>query len=451
MKSMTSYACRVCGYISQKWLGKCPECGEWGTLEEITTSVSSSKKESRASHSPEKPTALLKASEDFHRFVTHIEEFNRVLGGGIVDGSLVLLSGEPGIGKSTLMLHLCESFLSQEKKVLYVSGEESVGQIAQRAKRLSVNEKLNILYSTTIESILSTALEEKPNFLVIDSVQVMYSSDLNSVPGSIPQIRAVTEQCMEFAKTHHIPILLIGHVTKEGELAGPRLLEHLVDVVLYLEGNRDQSIRILKAFKNRFGPSDEIGIFSMENEGLKEMSTPTSFFIEDQADAFGTAITAINEGSRTFFVEVQALVTYSKFGYPKRTVSGIDLNRLNIILAVLSKYANMHFDSYDVYVSTVGDFKTQDKSVDLAIALALISSKLQKPLPLQTVAFGEIGLTGNIRGSLGQEKRIKEALRTGFKHIITPSYSGISKNKEMMIVKNVFEALNLVFGSQKKE
>lgn len=413
MKSRSSYACTNCGAMAPSWIGKCPECGEWNTYVEQAAAAEEKKGTKKTKGSVAAVQDLAGSTEDFERMGTGIGEVDLVFGGGITVGSLALLSGEPGIGKSTLTLQLCDALTKAGKKVLYIAGEESPAQIANRAKRLGAGTGIRVVTETDVADIVATAEAEQPDLLVIDSIQVVSSGDVSGVAGSVLQVRNAAETFMRVAKEHGITTLLIGHVTKDGTLAGPRVLEHLVDTVLFLEGERTNPVRVLKATKNRFGPTDETGVFTMAEEGLKEAIDPAETFTESHVPTVGSCLMAISEGSRTFFVEVQALVTPAKFGYPKRTVSGIDINRLNIILAVLSRHAGIHLDGFDVFVSTVGDFQTDDRGADLAIALALASSKSQKPLPKKVVAIGEVGLTGMVRAVGGMERRLKDAKKLG--------------------------------------
>lgn len=370
------------------------------------------------------------------RLVTRISEFDRVLGGGFMTDSLVLLVGDPGIGKSTLTLQICSKMAEIGRKVLYFSGEESAEQISDRANRLKIKAPIHLLNLNNLDSLLATIEAEKPGFVVVDSVQVMSGDDIAGQAGSISQVRYVTEQLMQVSKTKNIPILLIGHVNKEGNLAGPQVLTHLVDTVLFLEGDRFHQFRLLRATKNRFGAVDEVGVFSMAEEGLIEVTNPSALFLEGRSDnPIGSVIVPVLEGTRTFLVEVQALTSYTHFGYPKRTASGIDLNRLNIIIAVLERYAKIKLDSSDVFINVVGGLKLSEPAIDLAVAMAIASSKLQKPLPSDLAVMGEVGLSGEVRNIPQTEKRIKEAEKLGFKQILS------SKQ-----VKSVAQALAELFG-----
>lgn len=369
-----------------------------------------------------KPVHLTEMMEEEVRLKTEIGELDRVLGGGFVEDSLTLLTGAPGIGKSTLTLQICRAMAQLGRKVLYVSGEESVGQISSRAKRLKISESLAVVNLNHLESIVAVIQKSHPQFIVIDSVQVMASEELGSQAGSISQVRYVAEELMKVAKGNAIPVLLIGHVNKEGQLAGPQVLTHLVDAVLYLEGDSTSQFRLLRSTKNRFGTVDEVGVFTMEESGLQEVKNPSALFLEGRSETpIGSAIVPVLEGTRIFLVEVQALTSHTNFGYPKRTASGFDLNRLNIILAVLSRYAKMNLDSSDVYVNVVGGLKLKEPAADLAVALAIVSSKLKKPLPGDLVAMGEMGLSGEIRSVSFAERRLKEIEKLGFKQVAIPT------------------------------
>ncbi|MFH1508618.1 MAG: DNA repair protein RadA [bacterium] len=414
------YVCSSCGMDYLKWAGKCEACGEWNTMKEM--SIKPQTRTEKRTVSTAKPQSLTAIKADFNKRLSgDMDEFDRVLGGGFVAGSVVLLSGDPGIGKSTLLLQICGQ-ISAKQKVIYFSGEESAEQIKLRAERLKVNSN-NLFFSGETETgkIISTLEKEKPGLVIIDSIQTMFSANVDTTPGSMTQLRESTLNFTEVAKRMGIPILLIGHVTKEGTVAGPRMLEHMVDVMLYLEGDRYQSYRILRGVKNRFGSTNETGIFEMTGDGLKEVKNPSGVFLEERAQKEpGTAITAVIEGTRPFLVEVQALSSRTVFGYPKRTASGIDINRLHVLLAVLSRKANLGMESHDVYVNVVGGMKISEPAVDLALLIACASSFTQKEVLADTVIFGEVGLSGEVRSVNQVDKRVAEIIKLGFKKVIVP-------------------------------
>ncbi len=421
MKLRTVYICTNCQNQSQKWLGKCPECNSWNSFSEDVIDVKKglSKTPRLSAASPISITRHLSTQE---RTSSQIGEFDRVLGGGIVPGSLTLLSGEPGIGKSTLTLQIAGN-IAKEKNVLIISGEESGEQISERASRLNItSEKLKVLNELNLEVILETIKEEKPDFTIIDSIQVISSSDFPSAAGSITQVRYCTERLMELAKGKRISMMLIGHVNKDGNLAGPRVLEHLVDTVLHLEGDRFQNFRILKTAKNRFGSCNEIGVFQMNQKGMQEIKNPSEHLLNGRKEnAVGSSISIAIEGTRPLLVEVQALVAKSNFGYPKRTSNGFDLNRLQILIAVLQKHGNMNLENQDVFVNVVGGIKLTEPAADLAVLTAIASSLLGKALPKNSAVFGEVGLSGELRRVVQNEKRLSEAEKLKFTEIISPN------------------------------
>jgi DNA repair protein RadA/Sms len=420
MKVKTLYICNKCGAESPKWTGKCLSCDTWNSFEE--TSIEKPSVRAHKSVKPRTPVPLVLTNAKEQRLVLKMDEVNRVLGGGLLEGSLTLLTGEPGIGKSTLTLQLCDQLVALDKSVLYISGEESQNQIALRANRLKINsENISFLPETNLETILATIRDVKPNIVVVDSIQVLHSADLTGISGSIGQIRYATEQFMEFAKTTNTPIILIGHVTKDGALAGPRVLEHLVDTVLYLEGDRYQHFRILRSQKNRFGTTNEIGIFEMCAKGLAEVTNPSEHLLEGRKEnAIGSAITVTLEGTRPLLVEVQALSNITPFGYPKRTATGYDVNRMQLLISVLQKYGKMNLSNQDIFVNVVGGLRINDPSCDLGVLIAIASSFLQKTIPSDTCFIGEIGLSGEIRTVSKIEKRVKEAKKLGFTKVVTP-------------------------------
>lgn len=421
MKLKSIYICTQCQAQAPRWSGQCMSCHEWNTMVEDVINVGKDEKKILPALKLESTLTISNFNLKDKRIKSGSPELDRVLGGGFMEDGLVLLVGDPGIGKSTLTIQVCDQMAKLGKKVIYFSGEESAAQIANRANRLKLKNPVSLINANHLESLLATIEAEKPEFVVVDSVQVMASDDVASQAGSISQIRYVTEQLMKVAKTKTIPILLIGHVNKEGNLAGPQVLTHLVDTVLFLEGDNFHQFRLLRSTKNRFGAVDEVGVFAMEEGGLKDVPNPSALFLEDRAEnPIGSVIVPVLEGTRVFLVEVQALTAYTQFDYPKRTSSGFDLNRLNIIIAVLNRYANLKLDSSDVYVNVVGGLKLKEPAADLAVAMAIASSKLKKPLPSDLVVMGEMGLSGEIRKVTQMEKRKKEAEKLGFKNILSP-------------------------------
>ncbi len=429
-KSQITFRCSECMEVTSKWQGQCPACFSWSTLREDTSLEEDSSLLQKAAKgaSPKgvakKGMTVKEALSKEHaekRIDTEIEEYNRVLGGGIVPGSLVLFSGEPGIGKSTLTLEVAAK-LSRTKKVLYVSGEENETQIAMRAKRMGyVDASIDLVQENVLEHILATCKKSPPEVLILDSIQVLYSLSIGAQAGSISQIRFVTEVIMEYAKTASIAVILIGHVTKDGTIAGPKVLEHLVDTVLLLEGDRSGELRLLRSIKNRFGATDEVGVFRMDGEGLKQVPNPSQFFLSGKRPgATGSTFGAVVEGTRCFYVEVQSLTSYTKFGYPKRTCVGYPMARLPMILAVLERYAGAALGSDDVYVNVVGGLVSRDTALDCSVAASVLSSKAKKELSRGVAFIGEIGLTGEIRTVPHLEKRIKEALKVGVEEVVLP-------------------------------
>jgi DNA repair protein RadA/Sms len=441
MKSQTVFICSNCQFKTPKWQGKCPNCGEWNTLEK--SQVASSK--ISTSGVSVKPVELSSVNlETRQRIATGISEFDEVLGGGVVPGSLVLLGGDPGIGKSTLALQISLGLKNQ--KVLYVSGEESAAQIKLRAVRVDKNLDLPVLADTNLSSVLDTVFLQKPNLVILDSIQTLYSEEATGVAGGVAQVTYAIQQIMGLAKREHIAFLVIGHVTKEGYLAGPKTLEHMVDTVLYLEGERFANLRILRCVKNRFGTTNEVGVFEMTGSGMTEVKNPSQLFLsEEGVQASGNCITAVMEGSRAMLLEIQALTSSTSFGYPKRTTAGFDNNRLQLLCAILGKRAGVNLSSHDVYVNVVGGIKIDEPSADLAVALALVSS-LKDQVVESTVAVGELGLSGEVRYVPNLEKRIKEAEKLGFKQIICPrvKVDGIKSGKIKIIpVKTLQEAIKI--------
>lgn len=428
-KQITTYKCSSCGYRTSSFQGKCPNCGEWNTLTQVK-SVKSNVQSGAAASTPIDLSSLDVDSK--LRIKSGIGEFDEVLGSGIVPGSLILLGGDPGIGKSTLALQI--SMKVSDASVLYVSGEESAGQIKLRAGRISKTHQLQVLAETNLETVLATVQEANPQLVIIDSIQTMYSSEGTGVAGGVAQVTNAVQRIMQMAKQNNISFIIIGHVTKEGYLAGPKTLEHMVDTVLYLEGDRFANLRILRCVKNRFGTTNEVGVFEMLGEGLVEVKNPSQLFLgEDSIKASGNIITSVMEGSRALLLEIQALTSVSNFGYPKRTGSGYDANRLQLIIAILSKRAGMNLSNQDVYINVVGGLKIEEPAADLAVALAIISSIKDQTME-DTVVVGELGLSGEVRFVPNLEKRLKEAEKLGFKKIICPR-GKISQSSKIKVVQ----------------
>lgn len=417
----TIYLCSNCDSQFPKWQGQCPECGKWGTV-----GKGLEEKAAKAKAQKDVPTAKTQSlnkisNKNLTRLSTKIDELDRVLGGGVVPGSIILLGGDPGIGKSTLIL---QAAANVGENVIYVSAEESAEQVKMRLDRLKLNgDKIDYLPEENVDVINKTIIEKKPSLAIIDSIQTVYTEDVDSEPGSISQIRAATIKFLETAKKNNIPIILIGHVTKDGGLAGPKALEHLVDAVMYLEGDQHHHFRILRTAKNRFGSTREVGIFDMQDKGLVEVKDPSGIFLENKIDAPGSCLATIIEGSRIFIIEVQALVTKTVFGYPQRKAAGFDTNRLQLLTAVLTKRVKLPLSAQDIHVNVTGGLKIKDPAVDLALCLAIVSAFADKPLPKDLVAIGEVGLAGEVRNVNRLEDRKKEAQKLGYKNIITPQDS----------------------------
>ena len=437
-KNKTVYVCRECGGEASKWMGKCPYCNEWNTFEEVTVSASTvSNKADYTKLNAEKVNDI--DFSDEVRIDTKINEFNRVLGGGLVKGSVVLLSGDPGIGKSTILLQVANNLTMGT--VLYVTGEESKGQIKLRAKRLGVNnEKLLIMCETDVLAIAEYIKEERPHAVIIDSIQTMYHSELSSSPGSITQVRECTTALLKVAKAFDIPTIIVGHINKGGDIAGPKVMEHIVDTVLYFEGEKSNSYRILRANKNRFGSTNEIGVFEMQTSGLSEVENPSALMLSGKLNGVsGSSICSIIEGSRPIFVEIQALTTPTAFGNPRRMAAGFDYNRLSLILAVLEKRAGLFFNSLDVYLNVVGGLKLYEPSADLAITASLISAFKDSAIDSDICLFGEVGLSGEVRAVPNAAARVAEAERMGFKKCILP------KGCYKQVMNLNLESIELVF------
>ena len=451
-KSVTKYVCQKCGYASVKWLGKCPGCGAWDSLvEEVDAPVDRHRPSYLKTAEHVAPKTLREVDKvKVNRIPTGITEFDRVLGGGIVPGSLILLGGAPGIGKSTITLDVSMKAANRGIPVLYVSGEESEAQTAMRAERLgTASDALKVMTATELGTILVEARKDAPKLLVIDSIQTMYNSELETAAGSVGQVRECTAKLLNFAKESNIAIIIIGHVTKEGNIAGPRLLEHMVDVVLQFEGDRSYTYRVLRALKNRFGSTSECGIFSMEAEGLQEVSNPSGLFLETKEKPVpGSVITATIEGNRPILAEIQALAAHTPFGMPRRTAVGVDYNRGNMLIAILEKRMGMNFGDQDAYVSAVGGMKITEPAVDLAIVGALVSSYRNVPVGAGILCLGEVGLTGELRRVGLTDRRIKEAAQLGFKRFIVPRGSFMNGKKApagVVECRTVEEAIGAMF------
>lgn len=453
-KPKSSYICNKCGFESAKWYGRCPGCGEWNTMAEQDNAMfaKSANKNYSSKASAYDLTSIKEIStNDEERYHTGMAELDRVMGGGIVKGSLILLSGDPGIGKSTILMQICEH-MGRDIKILYVSGEESKRQIKLRAMRLSVDsDKLYVITQTDIENIIETIKINRPELVIIDSIQTMNISELSSSAGSVTQVRECTNALMRLAKALDIPIIVVSHVTKDGSIAGPKVLEHIVDAVLYFEGDRQLSYRILRAIKNRYGSTNEIGVFEMRNNGLREVTNPSLMLLSGRPkNVSGTCVACAMEGSRPILSEIQGLATSSGLGTPRRMSTGFDYNRMSLILAVLEKRSGFFFSNADVYVNVVGGLRLDEPAVDLAVALALISSLKDIAINEYALAFGEIGLAGELRSVSHAESRIIEAARLGFNVCVLPYYSlkSISNSDKLGIkligVRTVREAFDAI-------
>lgn len=450
-KAKTKYVCNNCGYETVKWLGKCPDCGRFSTFEEVAPqpeSVSAKTVQLGRAAAPQ-PLYDIKPLTN-ERTSTGMPELDRVLGGGIVQGSLVLVGGDPGIGKSTLLLQICQALGSQGKRVLYASGEESPQQIKMRADRLGITtDHLSVLSETSFNIIEATVAEQKPDLVILDSIQTVFIEEIPSAPGSVTQVRETTARLMHIGKKDNISVIIVGHVTKEGNLAGPRMLEHMVDTVLYFEGEKRASYRILRAVKNRFGSTNEIGVFDMREDGLKEIENPSEFMLSGRAeDVPGSVVTCSMEGTRPLLIEVQALSSYTSFGIPRRMATGMDYNRVVLLIAVLENRAKMQLASYDVYVNLTGGIKIAEPSLDAAVVLAIASAHGKKPVDKGLVVFGEIGLTGEMRAVAMAEKRVSEAAKLGFTSCIVPAanYNEASRVKGIRVygAKTVDQLLSYI-------
>lgn len=450
------FVCQSCGHQEPKWTGRCPGCGEWSTLvEEVLATKAAAAPGAGPAQAPEKPVPINSVStEDAQRLPTGSGELDRVLGGGVIPGSFVLVGGDPGIGKSTLMLQLANQMAAAYGKVLYVSGEESARQVKLRADRLgALSERLLVLAETNLDLIEQHAVIAQPLLLVIDSIQTVFRPDLPSAPGSVTQVREAAAQLLRLAKTRGISVFLVGHVTKEGSLAGPRVLEHMVDTVLYFEGERHASFRILRAVKNRFGSTNEIGLFDMREEGLVEVEGASELFLSERPEGVaGSVVVPSLEGTRPLLVEVQALVSATSFVSPRRTATGVDLNRVLLMMAVLEKRLGLMFSSHDAYVKVSGGVKLDEPAADLGVAVSLASSFRDVPTEPRTVVFGEVGLAGEVRAVGRMEARVREAEKLGFQRCILPAGNlrgvTIRSNMELVGVETVSDGLEAALGGQ---
>ena len=448
-KAKQLFFCQECGFESAEWMGQCPGCKAWNTFVEEKVVTGTRKHTVKAVTSV--PASILEVTtSEETRIGTGTKELNRVLGGGIVKGSLVLIGGDPGIGKSTLLLQVCRNLTNKGHRVLYVSGEESVQQIKMRAERLGTFQKDMYLYCETDLDVIASAIDKiAPEVMVIDSIQTMMLEDVNNAAGSVSQVRETTNRLMQIAKQSNIAIFIVGHVTKEGTVAGPRTLEHMVDTVLYFEGERSSNYRILRSVKNRFGATNEIGVFEMKQNGLWEVKNPSEVMLEGRpVDAAGSTVVCSMEGTRPLLIEIQALVAQTNFQMPRRTTVGIDFNRVNLLMAVLEKRAGIHLGSCDAYVNLTGGIRLSEPAIDLGIVLALVSSYRNRPIDDHTIIFGEVGLTGEVRSVSMAEQRVKEAAKLGFTTCILPA-TNASNLKEiegirLIGISNVKEAIDLI-------
>jgi len=423
-KSKTVFFCQECGYESAKWMGQCPACRAWNSFVEEPATAKGSKDVNKNTAGPKsRPTLLNEISmEEEHRIPTSIEELDRVLGGGIVTGSLTLVGGDPGIGKSTLLLQVCRNLSQNNRRVLYISGEESLRQIKMRAQRIGqFKDSLRLYCETNLTEIETVIEKERPEVVIIDSIQTMYNESVGAAPGSVSQVRESTGVLLRLAKGFGISIFIVGHVTKEGTVAGPRVLEHMVDTVLYFEGDRHASYRILRGVKNRFGSTNEIGVFEMRQEGLTEVKNPSEYMLNGRPEgASGSVVSCSMEGTRPILTEIQALVCHSNFGIPRRQTTGTDFNRVNLLMAVLEKRLGLQIGGCDAYVNIAGGIKITEPAIDLGIVMAIISSFKNRPVPDSVLAFGEVGLSGEVRAVSMAEARVNEAKKLGFSTCILP-------------------------------
>jgi len=449
-KEKQVFFCKECGYESAKWLGQCPGCNSWNAFVEEKITVGAQKQSSKRKEAVA-PTSILKVTTaDESRIKTEIKELDRVLGGGIVKGSLVLVGGDPGIGKSTILLQMCRNLVHSGVETLYVSGEESAGQIKMRAERLGTFDKdMTLLCDNDMDNISTVIQKSSASVVVIDSIQTVALDEISSAPGTVSQVREVTARLMQLSKQNNVAIFIVGHVTKEGTVAGPRTLEHMVDSVLYFEGDKNNGFRILRGVKNRFGSTNEIGVFNMTDKGLEEVDNPSQMMLNGRPEGVsGSVVVSSLEGSRSILVELQALVCQTNFKMPRRTSAGVDFNRVNLIMAVMEKRAGMNLWGFDAYVSIAGGMRINDPAIDLGIACAIASSMRNKPVDENTMIIGEIGLAGEIRGVSNIMQRVKEADKLGFKQCIIPAsnYDAAMDKLDIKITKvsNIVEALGAI-------
>jgi DNA repair protein RadA/Sms len=452
-KAKTHFVCQACGYQAPKWLGRCPGCQEWNTfVEERVIEEKAPERDLLGFGAEAVPTSIVEiAGEERGRFQIGIEEFDRVLGGGIVFGSVILVGGDPGIGKSTLLLQMMNRLASKGKKVLYISGEESLQQTKMRADRLGISsEQLFVVSETSLEKILQDIQTLRPLTAVVDSIQTVYSSELPSMPGSISQVREASSRLLYLAKHLSIPIFLVGHVTKEGFIAGPKVLEHMVDTVLYIEGEATHAFRILRAVKNRFGSTNEIGVFEMKDSGLAEVVSPSEFFLSERTRATsGSIIMPSMEGSRPILIELQALVVPTSFGIPRRMAQGVDANRVSLLVAVMEKRLGIHLNNQDIFLNIAGGMRVEEPAGDLGVVASIASNFRDNVVDPEMVVFGEVGLGGEVRGVSQSEVRVKEATRLGFKRCLLPKQNqqkikGV-KGMELLGVNSVQEVMKILF------
>ena len=452
-KAKTHFVCQACGYQAPKWLGRCPGCQEWNTfVEERVIEERVPERDLLGFEAEAVPTSITEiVGEERGRFQIGIEEFDRVLGGGIVFGSVILVGGDPGIGKSTLLLQMMNRLASKGKKVLYISGEESLQQTKMRADRLGISsEHLFVVSETSLEKILQDIQTLRPSAAVVDSIQTIYSSELPSTPGSISQVREASSRLLYVAKHLSIPIFLVGHVTKEGFIAGPKVLEHMVDTVLYIEGEATHAFRILRAVKNRFGSTNEIGVFEMKDSGLVEVVSPSEFFLSERTQATsGSVVMPSMEGSRPILVELQALVVPTSFGIPRRMAQGVDANRVSLLVAVMEKRLGIHLNNQDIFLNIAGGMRVEEPAGDLGVIASIASNFRDKAIDPELVVFGEVGLGGEVRGVSQSEVRVKEAVRLGFKRCLLPKQNqqkikGV-KGMELIGINSVQEVMKVLF------